>query len=186
MQIKCENPSEKSAHVWWHAAVLHVLEQVCSSCFVSWNQNVACLCPFTHLSRTGWAAEVWPSIQMLSSFFSFPQNTTYFSNCSYCPCDAGSLTPLRKHTAHFSFISTWVCVYVFLCLCVLLVWSRSWWWGDSFLPLKPSMGVFCWYIKIGRKGGSRKMPSSSVAQRAKVSVCWGGRYTQLLMMSQLY
>lgn len=62
---------------------------------------------------------------------------------------------------------TCVCVCVF-CLCnpeadeqaILLLW-----------PLKPTMGVFCWYIKRGRKGGSRTMQCSAVAQRTRMSVC---------------
>lgn len=63
------------------------------------------------------------------------------------------------------FFSLWGCVF---CLCdpdsddeaIPLLW-----------PLKPTMGVLCWYIKTGRKGGSRIMQCGAEAQRARVCGC---------------
>lgn len=37
-------------------------------------------------------------------------------------------------------------------------------------PLKPTLGVLCWYIKTGRKGGSRIMQCSAAARRARMGI----------------
>lgn len=59
------------------------------------------------------------------------------------------------------------CVYL-LCFCVSEVDDE----GVPLLwPLKPTMGVLCWYMKRGRKGGSRKMKCSVATWRARMCVC---------------
>ncbi len=53
-----------------------------------------------------------------------------------------------------------------LCLCVSEADDQA---VPYLWPLKPSMGVFCWYIKQGRKGGSRIMQCGAAAPRARMS-----------------
>ena len=147
-------------------------------------QWVSISCRFTHLSRAGWPAEAWLAVRRSASFLSFWFlgcwcDDAPLSNARVSLCDAGSETS-EETQSYFTFLWACVCVcvcvlfvYVFcLCVCLKLMIRRF-----PFLwPLKPTMGVLCWYIKRGRKGGSRITQWSAAAPRARmrahcVSVC---------------
>lgn len=100
----------------------------------------------------------------------FPHSEYWFlmrRKATDCFMRGHGLRVLRKHRVCSRFLWTCGCGCVFSLL--LCVWS--WWSGSSFtLTSKTTLGVLCWYIRGGRKGGSRIIQCSEEGKKS-VHIC---------------
>lgn len=109
----------------------------------------------------------WPSRCTHPSSLSLAQNIGRWCDVSLaagCVMLAVTLPETsEKNTGYLRFLWVCGCVCIRFCVCVcvcvfyLCVSDADDQAIPLLWPLKPTMGVLCWYIKRGRKGGSRIM-----------------------------
>lgn len=106
----------------------------------------------------------FPSLQILAADMMFLSNTP-----------SVFLAVTRPEASEKTLFTLGFYGIVGVCACGLCVHTRAPGADDRAIPLlwplKPTMGVLCWYIKTGRKGGSRIMQCRAAAKRARMGVC---------------
>lgn len=112
------------------------------------------------------AAHILPRVPSLRGFLLLLKGKTENQSSDDADWDH-ELRALRKQQGTLGFLWKCGCVCMWVCMCL----SCDWWSGGSFCSgaLKATLGVLCWYIRRGRKGGSR------IIQWNAAALHWRGR-----------